>query len=127
MVPGAYVVQSLDSKHQEPHVRGLAAVLLRRALLLEEPTLWDCLQRTGGSGSKDGNGLEAGMEGSSGQREFQAHLLRVLSDETDASVRRKVWTILNGDGKGNIIVGILLTLVLGSPSPTLPIFLVLMS
>lgn len=93
------MLQSLGSKHLEPHVRGLAAVLLRRVLILEEPTLWDCLQRTGGSGPNEGNGLDAGMEGSSGQRGLQVHLLRVLSDETDASVRRKVGTILDGNGK----------------------------
>ncbi|CAN0152500.1 unnamed protein product, partial [Scytosiphon promiscuus] len=37
------LLEGIGSKHLPPHVRGLAAVLLRRALLVDEPTLWDCL------------------------------------------------------------------------------------
>ena len=88
--------QGLGSKQLPPHVRGLSALLLRRALLVEEPSLWDCLPPAsdmvgGGVTSVDGNpggAGGAGLEG--GQRELQACLLQILSDEEDASVRRKV-------------------------------------
>lgn len=84
--------QGIGSKHLPPHVRGLAAVLLRRALLVEEPTLWDCLPAASDMGSshgasKGGGGAEVGKMG---QRELQACLLQILSDEGNASVRRKV-------------------------------------
>ncbi|CAM9494764.1 unnamed protein product [Ascophyllum nodosum] len=92
------LLQGLDSRNLEPHVRGLAAVLLRRALLLEEPTLWDCLQPT--VGAESGYGSVSGAAGvKGGQRELQAYLLRVLSDETDASVRRKVGDLVGDLGR----------------------------
>lgn len=88
-------LQGIGSKHLPPHVRGLAAVLLRRALLVEEPTLWDCLPAASdmGSGHEGGGGAEVGKMG---QRELQACLLQILSDEGEASVRRKVGAGENG-------------------------------
>lgn len=84
----------MGSKNLPPHVRGLAALLLRRALLVEEPTLWDCLPPAadmgGGGGAGDGNAGGGVGGGKGGQRELQACLLQILSDEADASVRRKV-------------------------------------
>lgn len=70
-------------------MRGLAAVLLRRALLVDEPTLWDCLPPASDMGGPHG-GTGGGEGGNGGQRELQACLLQVLSEEGDASVRRKV-------------------------------------
>lgn len=82
--------QALGSKRSAPHVRGLSAVLLRRALLVEEPTLWDFLQPAAdmmnGEHGHGGNGIGVG----GGRRELQACLLQILTDETDATVRRKV-------------------------------------
>lgn len=83
-----WFAQGIGSKHLAPHVRGLAAVLLRRALLVDEPSLWDCLPPAADMGQ--GQGHRRGVEGRGGQRELQACLLQILSDEGDASVRRKV-------------------------------------
>lgn len=80
-------IQTIGSKHLAPHVRGLAAVLLRRALLVDEPSLWDCLPPAADMGQGQGH---RGVEGRGGQRELQACLLQILSDEGDPSVRRKV-------------------------------------
>lgn len=85
--------QGLGSKQLPPHVRGLSAVLLRRALLVEEPTLWECLPPAAdmSSGGVDGNGEGiGGAGGRGGHRELQACLLQILSEETESSVRRKV-------------------------------------
>ncbi|CAM9729618.1 unnamed protein product, partial [Ectocarpus sp. 12 AP-2014] len=95
------LLEGIGSKHLPPHVRGLAAVLLRRALLVEEPTLWDCLPAASDMGSghgapEGGGGAEVGKMG---QRELQACLLQILSDEGDASVRRKVGDLVGELGR----------------------------
>ncbi|CAN0226501.1 unnamed protein product [Pylaiella littoralis] len=90
------LLEGIGSKHLPPHVRGLAAVLLRRALLVDEPSLWDSLpaaadtlqDQTGTSGVRNG-----------GHRKLQACLLQILSDEGDASVRRKVGDLVGELGR----------------------------
>eukprot|EP00903_Cladosiphon_okamuranus_P012399 g11621.t1 len=90
------LLEGIGSKHLAPHVRALAAVLLRRALLVDEPSLWDCLPPAADMGQGQGH---RGSEGRGGQRELQACLLQILSNERDPSVRRKVGDLVGDLGR----------------------------
>lgn len=90
------LLEALGSPCLAIHVRVLSAVLLRRALLVEEPSLWDCLPPD--ASEDEVNGPTVGGFGG-GQRELQACLLRILSDERDVSVRRKVGDLVGELGR----------------------------